>query len=124
MKIATIIVRLLLGAMMVFASVSYFFKLGEQPAPTGDMATVMGGFMATKYMFPLVKSIELLCGIALITGKFMKIALLVLLPITVNILLIHVFLEPDDVPMAAGIFVAHVFLIYANWGSYKHLFTA
>ena len=51
MKIATIIVRVLLGAMMLFASISYFFNLGEQPAPTGDMATLMGGLMASKYMF-------------------------------------------------------------------------
>ena len=124
MKIATIIVRILLGAMMLFASISYFFKLGDQPVPTGDMATVMGGFMATKYMFPLIKSIELLCGIALVTGKFMKIALLLLLPVTVNILLINVFLAPEQSPMAIGIFAAHLFLIYANWDSYKHLFTA
>ena len=124
MKIAVIIVRILLGAMMVFAAVAYFFKLGDQPVPTGDMATVMGGFMATKYLFPLAKAIELLSGICLITGKFMKLALIVLLPITVNILLINVCLAPENIPMASGIFAAHLFLIYANWGSYKHLFTA
>jgi hypothetical protein len=124
MKIAVIVVRILLGGMMAFAAVSYFFNLGDQPTPTGDMATVMGGFMATKYLFPLVKSIELISGLALITGKFMKLALIILLPITVNILLIHVFLAPADIPMAAAIFAAHLFLIYANWSSYKHLFTA
>ena len=51
MKIATIIVRVLLGAMMLFASISYFFNLmGEQPEPTGDLATLMAGFMASKYI--------------------------------------------------------------------------
>ena len=35
MKIATIMVSLLLEAMMLFASISYFFNLmGEQPEPT------------------------------------------------------------------------------------------
>ena len=89
MKIATIIVRVLLGTMMLFASISYFFNLGEQPAPTGDMATLMGGLMASKYMFPLVKSIELIAGLMLVSGKFVKLGTLLLLPISVNIFLIH-----------------------------------
>lgn len=123
MKTAAIILRILLGAMMVWASLSYFFNLMDAPAPTGDMATAMGGFMATKYLFPLVKGVELLTGLALMSGKFVKIALIVLLPVTVNILLIHIFLAPADIPMAAVILAVHLFLIYANWSSYKHLFT-
>jgi putative oxidoreductase len=124
MKIATIIVRVLLGGLMLFASITYFFNLMEQPAPTGDMATVMGGFMATKYLFPLVKAIELLAGLCLVSGKFMKVALLVLLPISVNIFLIHACLAPNDLPIAIFVLVANLFLIYSNWNSYKHLFSA
>jgi putative oxidoreductase len=124
MKIATIIVRILLGGMMLFASIAYFFNLGgEQPAPTGDMATVMAGFVALKYMFPLAKSIELICGLAILSGKFLRLALLVLLPISVNIFLIHVVVSKSDIPMAAGILLANIFLIYANWSSYKHIAT-
>ena len=79
MKIATVIVRVLLGAMMLFASISYFFNLmGEQPEPTGDLATLMGGLMASKYMFPLVKSIELIAGLMLVSGKFIKLGTLLL----------------------------------------------
>ena len=122
MRIAIIIVRVLLGGLMLFASISYFFELGEQPVPTGDMLTVMTGFMATKYMFPLVKVIELLAGISLISGKFMKAFLLILLPISVNIFLLHAVVTKSDLPMAAFVLVANLFLIYANWNSYKHLF--
>ena len=125
MKIATIIVRILLGGMMLFASIAYFLDLaGEQPPPTGDMASVMGGFMAMKYMFPLAKSIELICGLAIISGKFIRLALLVLLPITVNIFLIHLVVSKTDIPLVTGILLAHIFLIYVNWNSYKHLVTA
>lgn len=124
MKIATIIVRILLGGMMLFASIAYFFELGgEQKPPTGDMATVMAGFVAMKYMFPLAKTIELICGLAIVSGKFLRLALIVLLPISVNIFLIHAVVSKTDIPMAAGILIANLFLIYANWSSYKHLFT-
>ena len=121
MKIATIIVRVLLGAMMLFASISYFFNLGEQPAPTGDMATLMGGLMASKYMFPLVKSIELIAGLMLVSGKFVKLGTLLLLPISVNIFLIHTVTQVSDLPVAIFVFAANVFLIYANWDGFKEI---
>lgn len=121
MKIATIIVRVLLGAMMLFASISYFFNLGEQPAPTGDMATLMGGLMASKYMFPLVKSIELIAGLMLVSGKFVKLGTVLLMPISVNIFLIHLIVSKSDVPMSAAILAANVFLIYAYWNDFKEI---
>ena len=121
MKIATIIVRVLLGAMMLFASISYFFNLGEQPAPTGDMATLMGGLMASKYMFPLVKSIELIAGLMLVSGKFVKLGTLLLLPISVYIFLIHTVTQVSDLPVAIFVLAANVFLIYANWDGFKEI---
>ncbi len=125
MKIATLIVRILLGGMMLFASLSYFFNFGpEQPKPSGDLATMMAGFMAAKYIFPVAKTIELLAGLTIISGKFMKIGVVVLMPISINIFLIHVMVTKTDIPIGAGILIANLFLIYANWNSYKELFTA
>ena len=124
MKITTLIVRILIGALLLFASLSYFFKFGEQPEVIGDMKTVMTGFMATKYILPIAKSVELICGISFITGKFMKISSLILVPITLNILLINVFLMPEGIPIASALFIGNLFLIYRNWDSYKGLFVA
>ncbi|MCK6607937.1 MAG: DoxX family protein [Flavobacterium sp.] len=122
MKIATIIVRVLLGALMLFASISYFFNLmGEQPEPTGDLATLMAGFMASKYIFPVAKTIELLAGLMLVSGKFVRLGTIILLPISINIFLIHVVVTGTDIPMAAAILFANVFLIYANWDGFKEI---
>ncbi|WP_339887080.1 DoxX family membrane protein [uncultured Flavobacterium sp.] len=124
MKIAILIVRILLGALMVFASIAYFFDLVEAEAPTGDMATLMTGIMASKYMMPLVKSVELIAGLSLLSGKFMKVTLLALLPITINIFLIHTVTQVSDFPIAIFVLGANLFLIYAHWDSYKNLFKA
>jgi putative oxidoreductase len=124
MKIAILIVRILLGALMVFASLNYFFKFMDEPMPEGEMLTIMTGFMATKYLFPLVKIVELVAGITLLSGKFMKLGLLILLPITVNIFLLHAFVAPADLPVAIFVLGANLFLIYAHWDSYKDLFKA
>ena len=124
MKIATIIVRVLLGLFLLFASLSYFFKFGEQPTPTGEMAVVMSGFMATKYLFPLAKVVELLSGLSYVSGKFMKLFNLVLLPVSVNILFINAFLAPENLPVALFLLIGNLFLIYTNWDSYKGIFSA
>ena len=125
MRIATLIVRLLLGAMMLFASISYFFNLGgEQPQPIGDMATLMAGFVASKYIFPAAKAIELLAGLMLVSGKFVRLGTTILLPISINVFLIHVFVTGTDIPMAAAILFANVLLIYANWDGFKEIVKA
>ena len=33
-----------------------------------------------------------------------------------------VVVSKSDIPMAAAVLIANVFLLYANWNSYKHLF--
>lgn len=122
MKIATIIVRVLLGAMMLFASISWFFDLmGKQPEPTGDLATLMAGFMASKYIFPVAKTVEFLAGLMLVSGKFVRLGTIILLPISINIFLIHTVVTGTDIPMASAILFANVFLIYTNWNSYKEI---
>lgn len=122
MKISILIVRILLGAFMVFAAIAYFFKLIEAAAPTGNMLTFMTGIMASKYVLPLAKSVELIVGISLLSGKFMKVTLLALLPISINIFLIHTVTQVSDVQVAIFVLGANLFLLYAHWDSYKVLF--
>ena len=124
MRIATIIVRVLLGAFMLFASITYFFHLMPEPVFTGNMKTFNDGLAASVYLMPLAKSVELICGLSIISGKFMKLFAVILVPVTLNILLINVFMMPEGTPIAAVLFLANLFLIYSNWNSYKHLFTA
>ena len=122
MKIATLIIRILLGAFMVFASVADFLELFEAEAPTGNMLPFMNGIMASKYLLPLAKAVELIVGISLLSGKFMKVTLLALLPISINIFLIHTVTQVSEVPVAVFVLGANLFLIYAHWDSYKPLF--
>ena len=124
MKIATLVIRILIGILLLFAGLSYFFKFGEQPAQVGDLKTVMDGFIASKYLMPLAKIVELICGLSFVTGKFIKISAVILVPISLNILLINVFLMPEGTPIAAALLLGNSFLIYRNWDSYKGLFVA
>jgi putative oxidoreductase len=124
MKIATIIIRSLIGLLLLFASISYFLNLFPEPPLSGNMKIFNEGLKASGYLVPLVKIIELVCGISFVTGKFNKLTFIVLMPISVNILCTHLFLAPEGIPLAAFLFLGNIFLLYTKWDTYKELFTA
>lgn len=122
MKIATIIVRILLGLLYAFFAAVVLFHInlgGEQPQPTGAAKTFMEGMMASVYLLPLIKITELICGLALIIGFFAPLATVIIFPISLNILLYHIFLAPDAMAMAIFIVLANLFLAYAYREKYK-----
>jgi uncharacterized membrane protein YphA (DoxX/SURF4 family) len=122
MKITTIIIRTMLGLLFLYTSVSYFFHLTPEPASTGEFKAFQLGIVASVYLLPLAKAIELLCGLSFITGKFMTLANIMIFPVTFNILLINYFLTPENLPIALFVFVGNLFLIYTHWENYRGLF--
>lgn len=123
MKITTIIIRILLGALFIFGSVAYFFNLFPEPELTGDMKTFNDGLNASGYLMPLVKAIELVCGVAFILGCFVPLATIVIFPIAVNIFGVHVFLALDGLPVAIFVLLANLFLAYRYKKHYEELMT-
>jgi putative oxidoreductase len=124
MKIAVIIVRTLVGLLYFAFSIAFFFKLMPQPELSGPVQLFMVGMGASGYMFPIVKAIELICGIAFITGRFVPLATVVIFPITVNILLFHGFLAPEGLVVPIFLFAANLFLAYAYRKNYETLVVA
>ncbi len=124
MKITTIVIRTLIGLLLLFSSIAFFLKLIPEPAFTGDFQAFQVGLVASTYLIPLAKSIEFLCGLAFVTGRYVTLANILILPITINILFINFFLYPAGIPIAILLFLGNLFLIYRYWNNYKSLFTA
>ena len=123
MKITVIIVRSLIGLLFLFASVSFFLKLAPEPALTGNIKLFMEGLTASGYLLPLVKAIELLCGIAFIAGRFVPLATILIAPIAVNILLVNIFLISEGLPIAIAIIVGLLFLTYVHREKFEPIFS-
>ncbi len=106
-KIQTV-VRVLLGALFLFGGIAFFFT--TPPPITGDMATFFAGLVASKYFLYLLKITEIACGLFLVSGFFVPLALVVLAPIVLNIFMVHVFLDQSGLTMAIIIGLATVYL--------------
>lgn len=124
MKIVLIVFRVLLGLLLLFASISYFFNLVPEPVQTGNIKVFNDGLKAAGYLIPLAKVVELVAGLSYVSGKFMKFTNILLMPISINILLINIFMMPEGTPIALLLFLGNVLFIYKDWNSYKALFTA
>lgn len=124
MKIAAVIVRVLMGLLFLFASITYLFKLFTPPPLTGAMKVFNDGLEASVYLLPTVKVIELLCGLAFVSGKFVRLAVVVIFPIIVNIVCIHIFIDTSGLPVAIPLAAADLFLAYYYRESYKPLLQA
>ncbi len=123
MKIATIIVRTLMGLIFTYASVLFFLKMAPETESVGAFKAFQVGLIASNYIMPLAKAIELICGIAFLTNKFTTLANIVILPVTLNILLINYFMTPENMPVGILVFLGNLFLIFSYWKNYKTLFT-
>jgi uncharacterized membrane protein YphA (DoxX/SURF4 family) len=121
MKAATIVLRSLMGLLFLFASITFFFKLITPPPPTGPMKVFSDGLAASVYLLPTVKAIELLCGLAFLTGRFVPLAAVLIAPIILNITLVHAFLDPKGLPIALFLVLANSFVAYASRETYKPL---
>lgn len=89
----TRVVRVSLGATLVVFGANMIFHFIPMDLP--DINTRAGKFMnslsATGYIFPVVGVLEVLIGILLILKKWVAFALTILAPISINILLFHLF---------------------------------
>lgn len=124
MKIAVIIVRVLMGLMFLNGAIGYFFNL--YPAPPDmpqDLVTYMNG-ISVVHLMAIVKTIELICAISFLAGRFVALSSVVLMPITFNILLLHAMADPKTVAFAVVIFILHLFLLYAYRKHYTGMFVA
>jgi len=104
------------GVMMSFGHP--FIPMPPQPEV---MVTIMNGFMATGYMMTLVAWLQLTSGILLLSGFFINTAIVFLGPIIVNILLIHVFAEPQGLGMGVFVTVLFILLTHSRWDDFKAL---
>lgn len=105
-----LVVRILLGLLFTFSGIAFFFT--TPPPLEGDLATFFTGLIASKYFFYLLKGTETVCGLLLVSGFFVPLALVVLAPISINIFLVHTFLAPSGVPLALLVGAALIYLAF------------
>ena len=114
-----IIARVLLGLLFFASGLAYLLGYAKPPDDLPEAVKVFNaGMDATGYFMKLLKTTEVICGLLLISGFFVPLALVILAPISLNIFLVHLFILPQGVPVAVVIGLLMIFLSFFSPYSY------
>jgi putative oxidoreductase len=107
------IARILFGLLFVMSGVVGLLNLVPPPPDLPErLQTFNSGLMASQYFFPLLKAVETICGLMLLSNLFVPLALVILAPVVLNIFLVHMFLAPSGLPLAVVIGLMMVYLSF------------
>jgi len=117
-----LIARLILAIILITFGANKLFHFMPMFQFTGASKSFYNGMIESKYLFPFLGIIEMLVGFLLITRRAVPFALIVLAPISINIILFHVFLFPSGILPGLIVFLLNIYLVKRYWHRYESLF--
>lgn len=118
----TKILRFLLALVLIVIGLNKFFTFIPSPEIPENASEFITSLQATGYILPVLGVIEIFIGLLLLFNKWVAFALLALVPISLNVLLYHLFLDIPSIGFAIVVAIINIVLIYKNWSRYKPLF--
>jgi putative oxidoreductase len=99
MKTTTVIARFLLGLIFLVFGLNGFLHFIPAPPPTGTAGQFLGALFVSHYLVPIFL-LQITSAVLLLVNRYVPLALTLLAPIIVNILLIHILMAPEGLPLA------------------------
>ncbi len=121
-KKTTLILRILLGILLVVFGSNKFIDFLPHFDFSNPYAAYLFNAFKNSYILKTVGFIETIIGLLFIVNKAVPFSLIVLAPISINIILFHLTLDPINIGPGLFVFFVNIFLIYRYWSHYKSLF--
>ncbi len=120
-RVATI-VRIIFGVMMVGSGIGMII-LGGFPIEYENASAnqFMQAMVETGYFVLFLALVKIVCGIAFITNRFLPLALIIFMPVSINMVVFHIFLEQVTGIGAYMILLMNVYLMVKNIEAYRPL---
>src|SRR3989344_8486864 len=120
-KKVTLIVRVVFGLILLALGITSFLNLPvpEYPETAKAFLTALDD---TGYINPVIGIVFVIAGLSFVSGRYVALGAVLLAPITVNIVLFHLFLDLKSIVPGLVVFLLNIFIAYAESGKYKMLF--
>lgn len=97
----TLGLRIVFGFIFFASGIVGLLNLVPPPDDLPEKLKVFNqGLMASGYFMPLLKITETVCGLLILSGFWVPLALIILAPIVLNIFFVHLFLAPQGLVLA------------------------
>jgi putative oxidoreductase len=110
--------------LLAFVAMGVF---GWQPPPVlPEAEPFRDAILGSGYVIPAILLVYFLTGISFLTNRFVPLGAVVLFPVSLNILLFHLTLNPGlrSIGMASALFLANAYMLYRSRAAYGPLFHA
>lgn len=111
-KLVPTAARLFLGLVFTVFGLNFFLHFLPTPPQPPRALAFAGALFGSGYLFPLLKSVEVVTGLLLLSGLFVPLALALLAPVVVNIVAFHLFLAPAGLPIPLAVLAAEIYLAW------------
>jgi putative oxidoreductase len=99
--------KILLGFIYIYFGLDFFLHYTHSgpPDPTTKAGVFLGALFTSGYFFVVLKSLEVIYGLMLLANWYVPLVLILLFPISINILLFNGFLAQSLIPMVISIVI-------------------
>ena len=118
------VTRIALGLVFFVFGANGFLHFIPQPPSPPAAGAFLGALAASGYLFPLLKTTEVVAGALLLAGRYVPLALTLLAPIIVNIVAFHVALAPGGLPIALFVLGAEIALAWFYRDAFRTVLAA
>lgn len=118
----TKIIRFLLAILLILIGANKFFHFIPAPDLPEEASQLMSSLKAAGYILPALGIVEICIGLMLLLNKWVAFAVLALIPVSVNVLLYHLFLDIPHIGVAALVAIINCIMFYKLWPKYRPLF--
>lgn len=115
------IARWVLGFTLVVFGLNGFLQFLPQPEPPASAGRFIGAILESGYLLELTHAVEFIVGALLLVRRYVPLALVVLAPISVNIVAFHLVLAPVGFGPAALVALLNLYLLFAYRPTYAPL---
>lgn len=126
MRWAVLIVRIIVGVAFLVFGANHFHDFLKMPPPEFPprASGFIGAMYGTRYL-DVVKALEVIGGLLVLTGRMAPLGLVMLVPVTVNIALWDAFLVEYKAgpPLGTVLLVLEIFLLLAYRRYFASVFT-
>ena len=104
-RIGLIVIQLALGGLFIYGGIQKFIPKPPRPQTEAGkelpphvikIKAFIGGMKQTEYFWPMLGTVEILCGLLLVSQYLALLGAVMLVPVTLNIFFFHLFLEPHE----------------------------
>ncbi len=125
MKYAVWFVRLVFGAWMVPAGLNHFYSLFPQPMGSKPLSHELIVALLNSHLFAIVKAVELIAGVCVLTGFYAPLALVVCMPVSFCVFYWDTPLEGGRAALfGEAALLTNCLLCLAYIGSYRSMLAA